>query len=301
MRLARIFWVAPHLMAVGLCAASTAAQAQQRSNLTVSNRSGQPIAELYVSNTRTSTWGDDRLGTATIAAGRTFRLRLADGCLYDLQVVYQDGRVEERMRANICRVPLQVFTAAEAHAVPQEPTQAFDVENRTVQPISEVAVSTASNADPTENLLSAPLYPGASQSVTYRGECHADVRVTFDNKSVEQRHLVDLCSPGTVVVVAPGWTTLDETPPPVAPTDPITIANHSGHRIAELFIYPPDGLHGDDRLGMRVLDDGAETTVALDRGGACVFTLRAVFEGAVPDQVQDGIDFCPRRALTVSP
>ena len=281
-----------------------AALGQQRTTLTIANRSGQPISELYVSATRTTNWGDDRLGAATIASGSTFRLRLTEGCLYDLQVVYQDSRVEERMRANLCRSPLQTFTAAQARAAPVDPEQHFTLENRTTRPITEIATAPAgggASSTWSDNLTDTPVLPGAKQDVTFHGDCHTNLRVTFDNGSVEQRRDLAFCTPDASLVVVPGWTTLDEVPPAVPPSDAITLTNRSSHRIVEVFLSPANDPPGDERLGSQVLEPGADATIALDRNGTCVFTLRAVFEGDVPDQVQDGIDFCPRRTLVVGP
>ena len=287
------------------CAASPAhAQANARPTLALVNKSGQEIEELYVSAARNSDWGDDRLGSATIEKNATFRLRLAEGCLYDLQVVYADKRTEERMRVNLCRTPTQTFTAAEAHAAPSVPAHQFTLENHTARPIASLSladpVDTAGEEDWGDNLLSAPLAPGARILVNFTGECDMAVRVLFDNGGGEQRRTASLCSgDNTVVSIGPGWATEEDGAPPPEPAAPVTVTNRGTHRLVELYVFPDDGPQGDERLGPRMLDPGADMQISLERGGKCDFTVRSVFEGNVPDEVDRGIDFFPRRAVAV--
>ncbi len=270
--------------------------------LALVNKSGQVIEELYISSTRDSGWGEDRLGNGSIEKNATFRVRLTEGCLYDLQVAYADKRTEERMRVNLCRTPMQTFTGAEAHAPPVVPSHEITLENHTSRPITSLAVADTGD-DPGEedwgdNLLGTPLLPGASATVSYEGDCQMGVRVLFANGAAEQRHAADLCLDSKVLTVVPGWTTQDDQTP-AEPAESLTVTNHGAHRLTELYVYPDDGPKGDERLGTRVLDPGAQIGLALQRDGKCLFTVRSVFEGDIPDQVQQGIDFCPRRTMEV--
>ena len=291
------------LTAVSLLAVWAPASAETtRPTLALVNKSGQSINELYISSTRNTDWGGDRLGNGTIDKNATFRLRLTEGCLYDLQVVYADKRTEERMRVNLCRTPTQTFTAAEAHAIPTVPSHQFTLENHSTQPIAALAVADPSGRPGAEdwgdNLLPSPLPPGGRATVSYEGACLMAVRVLFDNGSAEQRHPAELCTDAEALTVQPGWTTGgDAAPAEIAA--PVTVTNRSSHRVVELFLDPDDTPRGDERLGTRVLDPGAAVQLALQRDGKCRFTVRSVFEGHVPDEVTPGIDFCPRRAVDV--
>ena len=281
-----------------------AAQTNARPTLALVNKSGQAIEELYVSAARSSDWGDDRLGNGTVDRNATFRLRLSDGCLYDIQVVYADKRTEERMRVNLCRTPTQTFTAAEAHAAPAVPTHQFTLENHTVRPISSLSLAdtsdTAGAEDWGDNLLSGPLAPGARVPVSFTGDCDMAVRVLFDNGAGQQRHTASLCGgDNPVLSVGPGWATEEDGAPPPEPAAPVTVTNNSPHRAMELYVFPDDGPKGDERLGTRVLDPGASVQISLEREGKCKFTVRSVFEGNVPDEVDRGIDFCPRSTVAV--
>ncbi len=68
------------------------------------NRSPRVIHEIYVSPATTRAWGTDLLGRDVLAAGGIFPVRLAaDGnCVFDIRVVYDDGRALERRRVNTC-------------------------------------------------------------------------------------------------------------------------------------------------------------------------------------------------------
>jgi len=67
------------------------------------NRTGQIIEELYASPTAAQDWGSDRLGTNTVAPGRSVPIRLPQGdCQYDIRVVIQGGKVREQRRVDAC-------------------------------------------------------------------------------------------------------------------------------------------------------------------------------------------------------
>src|SRR5579871_1467115 len=75
------------------------------------NHSDQAINQVYVSPTSATGWGRDQLGDDTIDAGANAPIRLhADGnCLFDLRIVYEDGRSEERRGVNTCTVDSITF------------------------------------------------------------------------------------------------------------------------------------------------------------------------------------------------
>jgi len=67
------------------------------------NRTGQVIEELYASPSATQEWGSDRLGTNTVAPGRSVPIRLPQGdCQYDIRIVIQGGTVREQRRVDAC-------------------------------------------------------------------------------------------------------------------------------------------------------------------------------------------------------
>lgn len=67
-----------------------------RASLRVSNLAARPIFFVYISPCADPTWGDDRLGDATIAPGATFTWNdLPAGC-YDLRADLDDDRTSQQ-------------------------------------------------------------------------------------------------------------------------------------------------------------------------------------------------------------
>lgn len=82
---------------------SAAAPAEGNPSFNLLNRSDQAIREAYASPSSRRDWGVDVLGRATLQPGRSFAVRLPVGeCSYDLRVVYDGGRAEERRGVNTC-------------------------------------------------------------------------------------------------------------------------------------------------------------------------------------------------------
>jgi S1-C subfamily serine protease len=74
------------------------------------NRSGRVVREAYASLSTDTGWGSDRLGQSVLAAGRSFTLSLPNGpCRWDLRVVYEDQREEEKRNLNLCQVSEVAF------------------------------------------------------------------------------------------------------------------------------------------------------------------------------------------------
>ncbi|MCK8787126.1 hypothetical protein M0638_22385 [Roseomonas sp. NAR14] len=72
--------------------------------LTLVNRSGMAISEVYVSPTGVASWGYDLLGPYVLAPGQSVPVRMAPGpCLFDLRVVYANRAVQERRQIDACR------------------------------------------------------------------------------------------------------------------------------------------------------------------------------------------------------
>lgn len=67
------------------------------------NRGRNAVNELYASLSGQDSWGDDRLGDDTVAAGATRVVRLPRGsCTYDVRIVYANGEATEKRRLNLC-------------------------------------------------------------------------------------------------------------------------------------------------------------------------------------------------------
>ncbi|MGV8952906.1 MAG: hypothetical protein ACOH2M_17545 [Cypionkella sp.] len=70
------------------------------------NSSSVSLHELYVAPHDSDQWGDDILGTDTLAAGETGSVTIADGkdtCDYDMRFVAEDGSELER-NVDLCKL-----------------------------------------------------------------------------------------------------------------------------------------------------------------------------------------------------
>jgi len=122
--LAALLWVAlaavaqpskPQALAVQPVQASPV-QARGNPSFVLVNRSGRTIQAAYASLSTERNWGDDRLGAnVVLSPGQRFEIRLPEGpCEWDLRVVYDDARREDKMRQNLCAVTEVVFDGSDA-------------------------------------------------------------------------------------------------------------------------------------------------------------------------------------------
>ncbi|MBN8890036.1 MAG: hypothetical protein BGP12_21755 [Rhodospirillales bacterium 70-18] len=81
-------------------------KAQDDPSFRLVNRADQPIKELFATLSGSRTWGRNRLVGSVVAPGAAHVVRLprGGGCVYDLRVVYADGRGRERKNVNLCAV-----------------------------------------------------------------------------------------------------------------------------------------------------------------------------------------------------
>jgi hypothetical protein len=65
-------------------------------DFTLSNRTGFPIREVYIAPSKSSNWGNDRLGDGVLANGRQKLFKFSDkaSCKQDVQVVFDDDGSE---------------------------------------------------------------------------------------------------------------------------------------------------------------------------------------------------------------
>jgi len=187
------------LIALLLTAPAGQASAQSDPSFNLVNRSGQVINEIYVSPTREPNWGRDLLGTATLADGRSFPVRLAPsaGCRQDIRVVYADGRPEERRNQDTCGITQIVFGTARAPqaAGGEGANPSFNLVNRGRAPIREVYVSSVRDSDWGQDRLGAgPLAIGQHLPVRLPlGDCSNDVRIVWMDGRAEERRALDTC------------------------------------------------------------------------------------------------------------
>lgn len=66
------------------------------------NRHLATVQEVYMSPSTDSDWGPDRLGAATLPAGRQATAEMEGGCQADIRIVFPNGGAEERREVDIC-------------------------------------------------------------------------------------------------------------------------------------------------------------------------------------------------------
>jgi len=203
------------LLAPGLLAFSSRPAAARRPppglrEAMVLNNSTQTIDRLFASPSTADDWGAQRLGKDRIAPRRSWRLRLgiAPDCLWDLQVGYTDGTIEQARTVNLCRLQQVAFDGSGAVKPDAGEERTISILNRGRLAITEVLLSPAQSQGWGESRIAAPIPPGGQIEAHYRGTCDGDVRIVFANRAAEERPDTDLCAVRRLVV-APGWTTAE--------------------------------------------------------------------------------------------
>lgn len=166
------------------------------------NRSTQAINEVYVSPVTAAGWGHDQLGSDTIESGANTPIRLrADGrCLFDLRVVYEDGRSEEQRGVNTCEVDdisfgerLRGRAAANTDAAHDPSFRLVNQGNRDIEELYARLTGTAGWGD--DRLGDAIVEPDADQVIHLQaGSCLWDVRFVFAGGRTLERRRIDLCA-----------------------------------------------------------------------------------------------------------
>lgn len=193
-----------------------AAQAQTGDpSFNLVNRSTRTIYEAYASPSSDSNWGQDRLGTNVVPAGRSFVIRLPQGeCLYDVRVVYdrQGGPAEERRNLNLCNLTDLTFDGSQARQGGQQPQQAqpqpqqprsggptgnpsFNLVNQGRTAVMQVfaSLTTDQNWGP-DRLGADTVAPGAVYAIRLpEGPCMYDIRFVYESGQPQERRNVNLC------------------------------------------------------------------------------------------------------------
>jgi hypothetical protein len=186
--------------------------AGQTSSFTLVNRTPAPIRELFVTSAGNANWGQNRLdgrnGNPTaIAAGSSFvvRRRADTTCIFDIRVVFADGRPEDRRGVNTCAVEEVIIGAASAPAAMNPGTgkaaddPSFKLFNRSPRPIVEFYVTLTGASNPpawgVNQLADSPLVPDSSRLVTLPrdGNCIYDLRVVYADHKAQERKRFNLC------------------------------------------------------------------------------------------------------------
>jgi len=193
-------------------------QAQAVADFYVVNRSGQNISQLFVSPVEDRNWGRERLGRAVLPSGRRYLVRLPrDGrCEYDIRVVYENGRAEERRRQDLCGIEQLTFTGANgsqaarpskpgaSSAAPSGGVQQVVVENRSRRVIEQLYVSPVSDNVWGRDRLGQNVLPSGRRLVVRleSGNCDWDLMAVYEGGDREEKRRVNLCQTPTIAFTA---------------------------------------------------------------------------------------------------
>ncbi len=173
------------------------------------NASRSTITQIYASLSRERNWGQDRLGTDVLGAGRRFQVTLPNGdCVWDIAVVYADDRREEKQSLNLCNVTELAFDASAARVRGAAPPAArgnaqaatgdpsFALVNRSPRTIAQLYVSRTTETDwGRDRLGDNVLAAGRRFDVPLpQGPCQWDIAVVYDDDRREERRSQDLCA-----------------------------------------------------------------------------------------------------------
>ena len=190
-----------------LLAAGPAPPAAQNPSFNLANRGAIAIRELFVTPGGNANWGQNRLdgknGNATaIAPGATYlvRRRTDTNCVFDIKVVFADGRAEERKGVNTCATEEVAIGAAMSTAINPATGKSGDdpsikLFNRAARPVIEFSAVPAGGGGSASNRLGDKLPPDTTRNIALPrdGNCIFDLRAVFEGgRSVERKH-VNLC------------------------------------------------------------------------------------------------------------
>ncbi len=192
------------LLAALLLFSAVPAMAQQNDpSFRVVNNTQQVVNEVYASPATDRSWGHDRLGAEVIMPGRNFIVRLPPGdCVYDVRIVYQGGRSEERRGLNTCNITDLVLgqggqaPQAQDQGTGQTGNPSFNLLNQSGRQIQEFYASPSSNPNWGRDLLGDDVVqPNQRYAIRLpMGECQYDLRWVFAGGQAQERRNINLCT-----------------------------------------------------------------------------------------------------------
>ncbi|MGL6211048.1 MAG: hypothetical protein ACRC14_14595 [Paracoccaceae bacterium] len=92
------------LAAVALMVVGGAAEAQDM-RMRIHNDTGYTLYRFYSTNTGSTRWGSDVMGSNTLASGSSMKLNFANSegyCLFDFRAIFDNGVELTRQGVNVC-------------------------------------------------------------------------------------------------------------------------------------------------------------------------------------------------------
>jgi hypothetical protein len=279
--------------------------------VSIVNRSGRVVFELFVFPDGAAQRGPDRLGTDTMADGAAIRVPAATppACAGTVALTYDDGQREQRSGIDLCATAEIViapgWTGAEPApgpgpgpgpvvATPASPGT-IGIVNRSGRVVFELYSFPDGAAEEGPDRLGADVMrDGGSVRVpsARAPRCATTVRLTYDDGEREERAGLDFCRL-TELVIAPGWTS-------AAVAGAARVVNAGTAPIISLHADTPGSPRGPDRLGDAVIGVGQGFSLAPPQDGVCVYDLTAVFRDRRTARLA-GADLCAGAEIRIAP
>jgi hypothetical protein len=103
-----------HLIAIAFATALTAgAAAAQDRHVVIHNDTGYTLYHFYSTNSGSTKWGSDILGSSTLPDGAAVRMNFDNAygyCEFDFRAVFEDGSELQRANINVCEIGDYYYT-----------------------------------------------------------------------------------------------------------------------------------------------------------------------------------------------
>ena len=257
-------------------------------SFTLANQHSRTVFQVFVGAAGSDEWGEDLLGSETLATGGSSRITFHGACEVRLRIVFDNDAAEERPGVDVCQHDtvtvgpgwttvddLASFGGAAAPGQGAGATPAgdgFSLVNRSGKEILIVYVFPDGADNGPDRLGSDVLANGGNVRIRMAtgGQCRYTVRIVFSGPDPDEvRSGINLCGMSELVI-APGWADA-----------PLTgmgrIRNSGALPIVELYADPPGAPRGADRLGAATIAVGASLDLPPPVDGQCRFQVTGVF------------------------
>ena len=272
--------------------------------VTVRNRTGLVVTQLFGRSTGEGDWGPDRLGNDVLEDGAEMTISIPSrGCEIDLMVVYVDNRaVEERRGIDACDLaeltlaPGWLYAANPAEFRPGQTGTGprISLINRSGRTVFAVHVFPDGAADEGRDRLGADtLSDGATLTLALdpAPDCRYTLRVTYQDGTREERSGIDACRL-TELVISPGW--VDTT------MGSVRFINAGPVPVIALHLGEPGAPPGPDALGAGTIGRGEAATIILPDPQVCTYEVRALFRDG-RTILMPPTDLCTAAEIVLSP
>ena len=106
MSIQAMFRIAALLIAATTASTATFASAQDR-NVRIHNDTGVTLYRFYSTNSGSTKWGGDVMGSSTLPSGSATNLNFDNRfgyCEFDFRAIFEDGSELQRAKVNVCEI-----------------------------------------------------------------------------------------------------------------------------------------------------------------------------------------------------